>query len=162
MATPKLPVILAVEHVRSLYNIGSFFRTADGANIQEVLLSPFCATPPRAEISKTALGGEQSILWRQGELAPEINKLKEQGYTICALEQSDRSTPLYTTDLRFPLVLIVGHEREGVSQELLVLCDHHVELPMQGETVHSLNVSNATAIALYELGRRFWYDKSSS
>ena len=153
-----LPVVLLVDKVRSLHNIGSLFRTAEGANIEEIILSEFSAIPPRPEIEKTALGATSSVRWQQVKsLKDYALKLKEQGYTLCALEQTDHSTNLFTTETKFPLALIIGHEREGVDPELLALCDLHIELPMDGTVVHSLNVSNATAITLYELRRRFCY-----
>lgn len=154
----KLPVILAVEHVRSSHNIGSLFRTSDAANIQKIILSPFCPTPPRTEINKTALGAEKTVEWEQATNFKEsLIDLQREGYSLVALEQTPKATDLYQTELPFPLLLIIGHEREGVSEEILGLCDFHIQLPMQGISAHSLNVSNATAITLYEFGRRIWY-----
>lgn len=156
-----LPLVLVLHNVRSLHNVGAAFRTADGAGIERMLLSGLTATPPRTEIEKTALGATRTVPWEYvGHLLPVLDSYRQRGYCICALEQSDRSVPLQQSDLPFPMVLIVGHERVGVEPEILAACDVHAELPMRGESAHSLNVSVATGIALYELGRRFWYDTS--
>ncbi|MCC2631467.1 MAG: tRNA/rRNA methyltransferase (SpoU), partial [Patescibacteria group bacterium] len=126
----RLPVILLVENIRSLHNIGSLFRSSDGANIQEIVLSPLCATPPRGEISKTALGAELTVPWKQvSDLVSHAKLLKQEGYLICALEQTGRSADFYKSKTDFPLALVIGHEREGVSPELLEICDLHLELP---------------------------------
>lgn len=160
--SPQAPlrVTVLIESVRSLYNIGALFRVADGAGIERIVLSKYCATPDRTEISKTALGTQDSIPWQQEpDLPAYIRRKKDEGYAVYALEQTETSTDLYETELRFPMILIVGHEREGVSPELLALADKHIELPMRGGGAKSLNVATACAAALYELGRRVWYHK---
>lgn len=157
----KLPIILIVENIRSSYNIGALLRTADAAGIEEVIFSSLCPIPPRTDILKTALGAEKTVTWRQSlSLEQELITLQDRGYMVVALEQTEQATSLFTTSLSLPLVLIIGHEREGVSKSLLDLSDFHTQLPMQGSSAHSLNVCTATGIALYELGRRFWYHES--
>ncbi|MEI6477932.1 MAG: TrmH family RNA methyltransferase [bacterium] len=157
---PKpLSIILYIENIRSLHNLGALFRTADAVGAEKIILSPLCATPPRTEISKTALGAELSVPWEQpAEPLATLRDLQRTGYQIIALEQTPTSSDLYTTDVRPSMVLVVGHEREGVSKEILDLCELHLEIPMRGTSAHSLNVSTATGIALYELSRRLCYD----
>lgn len=156
--TPRLPLILVVENVRSLHNIGAIFRSADAAGVEQIILTGLTATPPRHEIEKTALGATQSVPWTHVvDPLPTLRSLKERGYTVAALEQTPTACDLYTCPVSFPLALIVGHERMGVSAETLAVCDYHLELPMHGHSAHSLNVSTATTVALYELGRRLWY-----
>ena len=158
----SLPLILVLHNVRSLHNVGAIFRSADGADVKQIILSGLTPTPPRHEISKTALGATESISWQYlRDLAPKLKELKKAGYSIAALEQTSSAKNFYTQKVKLPLVLIVGHEREGIEKEILELCDLQLELPMLGKNAHSLNVSNATSIALYELVRRFWYDKKS-
>lgn len=134
--------------------MGSLFRTAAGAGIERIVLSPFCPTPERKEVIKTALGGEKVVPWEVADIPAFIRKKKTEGYTIAALEQAEGSVDIFETAINGPIVLIVGHEREGVSAETLELCDIHLELPMRGAGVHSLNVSNAASIALYVLANR--------
>jgi 23S rRNA (guanosine2251-2'-O)-methyltransferase len=154
----KTPIILVLENIRSLHNVGAIFRSADAANIQEIILGGLTATPPRHEIEKTALGATKTVPWRQVADVPSfLKRLQADGYTITALEQTPTSTNVFSTQLAFPIALVVGHERTGVTPETLAVCSHHVELPMLGKSAHSLNVSNATTAALYELGRRVWY-----
>lgn len=150
-----LPVILVAENIRSLHNVGALFRSADAVNLERLILAGLTATPPRHEIAKTALGATETVPWDYvRELGEKLAELRRQGYVLVALEQTDRSTDLYETDLPFPLALIVGHERMGVTPETLAQCDHHVHLPMRGRSAHSLNVSAAATAALYELLRR--------
>lgn len=154
----NLPVILALDNIRSLHNVGAIFRSADAAGCQKILLGGLTPIPPRPEIEKTALGASKTIAWEYTKRLPELLLTHQrQGFTLCALEQTDQALNLFTTPVEFPLVLIIGHEREGVSRECLDLCASHFFLPMEGQSAHSLNVSNATAVALYELLRRFCY-----
>jgi tRNA G18 (ribose-2'-O)-methylase SpoU len=162
MPESPLPLTLALNNIRSLLNVGALFRVSAGAGVEKIILGGFSPVPPRHEISKTALGGVEAVPWEhQFDLRQTIGDYRTKGYTIAALEQTERSTSIYDTPISFPLFLILGHEREGVESELLALCDLHLELPMARPEVHSLNVSTAGAIALYELGRRFCYDKNT-
>lgn len=150
-----LPVILVLNNVRSLHNVGAIFRTADAVDLKEIILAGITPSPPRFEIDKTALGAVESVNWQYlSDPKPYIFSLKSQGFKILALEQTKQAVSIYEKTLAFPLVLIVGHEREGVEKELLAICDEHLFIPMNG-TVHSLNVSNASAVALYELRRKY-------
>jgi len=158
---PKsLPLVLALDNVRSLHNVGAILRTAEAAGVEEVLLGGLTPAPPRTEIDKTALGALKTLKCRYvRDLGAELVLYAGKGYSLAALEQTKSSTPIFETPISFPLVLVVGHEREGVQPEILSLCSLHLELPMQGTSIHSLNVSTATGIALYECLRRFCYHK---
>jgi 23S rRNA (guanosine2251-2'-O)-methyltransferase len=155
----RLPLIVMVDNVRSLYNVGSIFRTSDGAMIEKLILAGFTPYPPRKEIDKTALGSTLSIPWEYTKHPVEaIQDLKKRGYKICCLELTDTSinyTEIKTTD--FPLCLIIGNEINGVSKEVIELCDISIEIPMYG-TKQSLNVAVAYGIAVFELGR-IWREK---
>ena len=145
------PVTVIAENIRSLYNVGSIFRTSDGALIEKLFLCGYTGFPPRKEISKTALGSEETVPWeRCGDTLSVINKLKAAGYTICALEHTDSGTDFSMAGYTFPLCLIVGNEVEGISEDALALCDTAVEIPMYGKK-QSLNVSVAYGIVVYHL-----------
>ena len=150
----RVPLTVVVDHVRSLYNVGSIFRTSDGAMVEKLVLAGFTPHPPRKEIDKTALGATQSVPWEYvKDPAEAVGALKRNGYTICCLEQTSSSIPYY--ELRpseFPICLIIGNEIGGVSKELVALCDRAVDIPMFG-TKQSLNVAVAYGIAVFELCR---------
>lgn len=150
----RVPVAALIDNVRSLYNVGSIFRTSDGAMIEKLVLTGFTPHPPRKEIEKTALGATKSVDWEYHKDAVEaVRQFKERGWNICCLELTDKSIPYYDikpTD--FPLCLVVGNEIVGVSHELIALCDQAIEIPMFG-IKQSLNVAVAYGIAMYELAR---------
>jgi 23S rRNA (guanosine2251-2'-O)-methyltransferase len=150
----RVPLIVLVDNVRSLYNVGSIFRTSDGAMIEKLILAGFTPHPPRKEIDKTALGSTKSVPWEYTEYPAEaIRSLKERGYKICCLELTDKSIPyndIKTTD--FPLCLVIGNEIHGVAKEVIELCDIAIEIPMYG-IKQSLNVAVAYGIAVFELSR---------
>lgn len=156
----KIPLVLVLDNVRSLYNVGAILRTAEAAGIEEVILSGLTPAPPRTEIDKTSLGALKTLKCRYvRDFKSEALSYLEKGYTLAALEQTETSINPFEYTIPFPLVLVVGHEREGVQSEILTLCSLHLELPMLGTSVHSLNVSTATGIALYECLRQFCYHK---
>lgn len=158
MLKNKLPVVLVLDNIRSLHNVGAIFRTAAGAGVQEIILTGLTPQPPRAEISKTALGGVEAISWRYTpDSQTELKNLQEQNYTIYAIELTEDAKNLYGAQLQFPCCFIFGHEREGVSPELLQAADATLAIPMHAGPVHSLNVSTSAGIALYEAVRQFWY-----
>ena len=139
-----------------MYNVGSIFRTADAAGIDKVIITGYTATPPRKEIDKTALGAQESVEWEYFSHPKEIlGELKDRGITICGLEITENSMP-YTEMHResFPMCLILGNEVDGIDSDVLQFCDHVLEIPQFG-TKHSLNVSVAAGIALYEMVRIF-------
>jgi len=152
----KLPVYVLLNSIRSTYNVGSIFRTSDGAMIEKLYLCGYTPHPPKKEILKTALGSTESINWEYIKNPKEvILKLKENGVKICALELTDNSKPYYELSIKdFPLCVIVGNEITGVSQDLIDLCDFSIEIPQYG-IKQSLNVAVAYGVAVFELRKIF-------
>lgn len=150
----KLAKVKVVLHnIRSLYNVGSVFRSCDAFGISELLLSGYTPTPPRTEITKTAIGAEEFVTWSFWENPDEmIQSLKKDGYTVIGLEQTTESIPLTTFNPSGfdKLCLVLGNEVTGIDDELLPLIDHFVSIPQFGHK-HSLNVSVAAAVMLYAL-----------
>ncbi|MCE3008438.1 MAG: TrmH family RNA methyltransferase [Bacteroidetes bacterium] len=151
---PRLPLLLVADNVRSMHNIGAFFRTADAFALQGILLCGISACPPHRDIYKAALGAEQTVPWRyEQDVVLAVAGLRDRGYTIALLEQTDASLPLAAyrpPQGHQPLALVVGNEVQGVSESLLPLAHLALEIPQWG-TKHSLNVSVAAGIALYTL-----------
>ena len=152
----KLPVYVILNSIRSNYNVGSIFRTSDGAMIEKLYLCGYTPHPPKKEILKTALGSTESVAWEYFRDPIEIlQKLKSQGIKICALELTDTSKNYYDISKNdLPLCLLVGNEITGVSQELLDMCDFSIEIPQYG-IKQSLNVAVAYGIAIFELRKIF-------
>jgi tRNA G18 (ribose-2'-O)-methylase SpoU len=151
----RLPVCVLLDNVRSMYNVGSFFRTADGAGVERIYLSGITARPPKNAIAKTALGAEERVPWEGSANALETAlALRARGYELAAVETSVRSVDLFDWAPRFPVCLMFGHEVDGLNEELLAACDVHVRIPMLGGK-HSLNVATAGGVALYELLRKY-------
>ena len=154
-AISRYPIAVILEDIRSLYNVGSIFRTADAFRVQELVLCGFTPTPPRKEIAKTALGADATVPWSAADSAVEaITAKKAAGWTVLALELTD--DPAQMAGLlanHYPLCLVVGNELTGVSAEALAACHGSVAIPMHG-VKHSLNVAVATGIALYEAVRQ--------
>jgi len=151
----KLPLTIVLDNVRSQNNIGSIFRTSDAFRVEHIALCGICSTPPHREIHKTALGAEDSVEWSYHDDTAEcLRELKQRGYTIYAVEQVDDSIKLgfnnnsIQTDNR--IAIVFGNEIEGVQESLLSLCDGSLEIPQYG-TKHSLNVSCAAAIVIWEI-----------
>lgn len=158
---PRYPVIGVLDRLRSAHNVGSIFRTADGARLQELILCGYTPTPPHKHLDKTALRAVESVPWRHVETVEEIiETLKASGVQVLALEFTETSTPLYDFDLQFPLALVAGNEAEGLEPGVLALCDAVVHLPMHG-LKSSLNVSVAFGVAAYEVTRRFCHTQES-
>lgn len=153
--TPEHPPLVAVvENVRSLWNVGSMLRSADGAGLLRVLLCGFTPHPPRREISKTALGAEETVEWEfWSSAAQACAHLAEQGYQILALETGETSQDIEEVDLDPPVAFVVGNEVEGIRPDTLSVCHARVDLPMHGQK-DSLNVAVAFGIAAYTLRRR--------
>lgn len=152
----KLPVYVVLNSIRSNYNVGSIFRTSDGAMIEKLYLCGYTPHPPKKEILKTALGSTESVKWEYIKDPKEVLlKLKSQGVKVCALELTDSSKNYYEiSNNDFPLCLLVGNEITGVSQELLDMCDFAIEIPQYG-IKQSLNVAVAYGIAIFELRKIF-------
>jgi tRNA G18 (ribose-2'-O)-methylase SpoU len=157
-ANERFPIWVLLDNIRSLYNVGSIFRSCDGARISRLILCGYTPHPPRREIEKTALGATQSVPWEYvKEPLAAIASLKSQGIRLCVLEQADGSRPYYTlTRDLFPLCLVVGNEITGVSERIMQEADLSVEIPMFG-VKQSLNAAVALGIGLYELVR-IWKD----
>ena len=152
---PRLPISILVENVRSVHNVGSIFRSADGFGAEKIYLTGYTAYPPREDLHKTALGAEDSVPWEYHEDTLKIaSKIKESGVKLVLVEQTHKSSNIYASDYNFPLCFIVGNEVDGVSEELASLADTHIELPMRG-IKQSLNVSVATGIVGYDLARSY-------
>ena len=151
----KLPVTVLLDNVRSMYNTGAFFRTADAAGIERLLLTGITPQPPKSQITKTALGAEEMVEWAHSWDAEQvIRDLRGRGYEIAAIETSPHAVDLFDWTPRFPVCVVFGHETDGIRPELLELCDTHVRLPMLGRK-HSLNVATAGGVMLYELLRKY-------
>jgi tRNA G18 (ribose-2'-O)-methylase SpoU len=150
-----MPVSVMLDNVRSMYNTGSFFRTADGAAVERLYLSGITARPPKNAIAKTALGAEDAVPWVDcRDALSTIRELRARGYEIAAIETAVTAVDVFDWRPRWPVLLLFGHEVEGVSAELLAQCDTFVRIPMLGAK-HSLNVASAGAVVLYELLRKF-------
>lgn len=148
----KFPVIAVLENVRSAYNVGSVFRTADAFLIEEVILVGYTATPPHKEIAKTALGAESVVSWTHFSKAEEaIHYLKKLDYLVLGVEQTSESVQLDQLDhfVKHKVAFIFGNEVSGVDQKTLELCDGLLEIPQFG-TKHSLNISVAAGVVLWE------------
>lgn len=151
----RLPVCILLDNVRSMYNVGAFFRTADGAGIERLLLSGITARPPMNAIHKTALGSEERVPWKGvDDSARALCELRASGYEIAAIETSASAVDLFDWRPQFPVCVVFGHEVEGLAASLLAACDTHVRIPMLG-VKHSLNVASAGAIVMYELLRKY-------
>lgn len=150
----RFPIYGWADNIRSLYNVGSMFRTSDGAMIEKLFLTGFTPHPPRKEIEKTALGATNTVPWEYYKHPLELaEKLKSSGTKICALELTSESKPYYTVSPdEFPLCLVVGNEITGVSKEIIERADLAIEIPMFGNK-QSLNVAVAYGIALFDLVR---------
>lgn len=154
-AASKLRLVVVLDNIRSLNNIGSVFRTSDAFRVDHLALCGITATPPSVEIHKTALGAEESVAWVHYPTTIEaVNSLRDRGYTICCLEQVKGSVPLqeYSVDPCGRYAIVIGHEVNGVDQAVVDISDTAIEIPQQG-TKHSLNVAVSAGIALWHFFR---------
>lgn len=152
----KIPLVVILDNVRSLNNIGSVFRTSDAFLIESICLCGITATPPNAEIHKTALGAEYSMQWSYFEdTCQAVIRLKDDGYVVCAVEQASDSVMLdeFVLDKGKKYALILGNEVKGVQQQVVDLCDYCIEIPQFG-TKHSLNVSVAAGITIWDFSKQ--------
>ena len=153
----KLPVAVLLDNVRSMHNVGSVLRTCDAFLISEVLLCGITGCPPHPEISKTALGADESVKWRyENNALDAVIRMKKEGWTICVLEQAHESVPLQnfipSGDKKY--LLVAGNEVEGVNQDIVDIADIILEIPQHG-VKHSLNVSVSAGIALWQIVKPF-------
>ncbi len=143
--------VLILPNIRSGHNVGAIFRTADGAGVDKLYLTGYTPCPPHTQIDKVSLGAEKWMPWEYRKQTGKLLKeLKEMGYNIVALEQTKTSQNISSWQPKFPLALILGNEKTGVSKALLKYCDESVEIPMLGKK-NSLNVSVAAGIAMYHI-----------
>ena len=150
-AKPKMPLVVVLDNVRSLNNIGSIFRTSDAFLVEKIMLCGITACPPSPEIHKTALGAEESVSWEYyGSTEDCIDSLHRAGYVVCALEQVKGSIELqnFIVEEGKKYALIAGHEVHGVSQAAVDSADYCIEIPQFG-TKHSLNVSVSVALGIW-------------
>ena len=157
----RLPILGLLDNIRSLYNVGSIFRTSDGALIRHLYLTGYTPKPPRAEIEKTALGATDTVPWSHF-LNPldAVKEARKGGARICVLEQTTGSVPYYhITPADFPVCLVVGNELTGISSPIVAAADMALDIPMFG-TKHSLNAAVAYGIAIFELVR-IWKENPS-
>ena len=151
----QLPVSVMLENVRSIFNVGSFFRTCDAAGIEKLYLCGITGHPPQRALSKTALGSEDRVTWEHTwNSGAAVRTMRDAGFEIAAIETSSHSVDLFDWTPRFPVCIVFGHEVEGIQQPLLELCDTHVRIPMLGHK-HSLNVATAGGVVIYELLRKY-------
>jgi 23S rRNA (guanosine2251-2'-O)-methyltransferase len=150
-----LPVCVLLENVRSLYNVGAFFRTADAVGLEKLYLTGITGYPPQSMIAKTALGAEETVAWQHsGETEKTLVELRSAGYEIAAIETSAHAIDLFDWHPRFPVCVLFGHETDGLTARAAALADTHIRIPMLGRK-HSLNVASAGAVVLYELLRKY-------
>ena len=151
----KTPITIVLDNVRSALNVGAIFRTADAFLIENIILCGITTNPPNKEIRKSALGATKSVNWEsEKNTIDAISKLKKNGYYIIAVEQANKSSKLNNlTLLNKPLAIIMGNEVNGISQNIINICDEVLEIPQFG-TKHSLNVSVATGIVLWEINKK--------
>lgn len=153
----KMPLVVVLDNVRSLYNVGSVFRTCDAFRIEKLCLCGITACPPNIEIHKTALGAEDSVEWIHYEKTLDcVECLKKEGYTIMSIEQCEGSTMLheFEVDASKKYAVVMGNEVKGVQQEVIDNSDGCLEIPQFG-TKHSMNVSVTTGMIIWEVARQF-------
>ncbi len=152
--TPKVPLVVVLDNIRSQHNVGAVFRTADAFCLQGVYLCGICCCPPNDEIHKTALGAELSVDWNYfTDTLEAVRSLQSKGYTVYAIEQAHDSITLDEAVCQLQkqkVAVVLGHEVFGVQQEVVDACDACVEIPQYG-TKHSLNVSVTAGIVLYQI-----------
>ena len=155
----RLPVVVVLDNVRSLYNTGAFFRTADGCGVERLVLCGITPRPDQGEkqrrsIAKTALGAELTVPWEyQPDAATAVASFVDAGYHAVAVETSPDAVALYDWTPSWPVCLVFGHEKDGVASDLAERIETHVRIPMLGQK-RSLNVATAAGVVLYELLRR--------
>lgn len=154
----KFPIIVILNDIRSLNNIGSFFRTADAFNIEKIFLCGITANPPHRDIHKTALGATDSVVWEhRNSIIQLIDELKSENILIASIEQAENTTFLHQIDQipKQKIALIFGNEVDGVDQEAIDASDYIIEIPQFG-TKHSLNVSVCAGVVLWEFSKKYF------
>ena len=152
----KLPLVVVLDNIRSCNNIGSFFRTSDALLVQKICLCGITATPPNAEIHKTALDAEKTVEWEYfAETEEAVRNLQVEGYRVFAIEQVENSIKLpdFKPSLNEKLAVVFGNEVKGVQQKVVNICDGSIEIPQYG-TKHSFNVSVSAGIVLWDISQK--------
>jgi tRNA G18 (ribose-2'-O)-methylase SpoU len=150
-----LPVVVLLDNIRSMYNVGAFFRAADGVGLEKVCLGGITAHPPKKAITKTALGAEDTVAWEHDwDVVQIVERMRRSGFEIAAIETTVHAVDLFEWQPKFPVCVAFGNEVEGLRPELLEMADTHVRIPMLGKKT-SLNVATAAGIVLYELLRKY-------
>jgi len=152
----KLPLVVVLDNIRSCNNIGSFFRTSDALLVQKIYLCGITATPPNAEIHKTALDAEKTVEWEYfAETEEAVHNLQAEGYRVFAIEQVENSIKLpdYTPLQNEKLAVVFGNEVKGVQQKVVNICNGSIEIPQFG-TKHSFNVSVSAGIVLWDISQK--------
>lgn len=158
-SSEKLPLTVVLDDVRSMYNIGSVFRTADAFRVEQIVLCGITATPPHNEIHKTALGAEESVAWRyEPDALAAVKRLQSEGVTVLAIEQAHDSTmlPDFRPDATQRYAIVMGNEVKGVRQDVVDTADGCIEIPQWG-TKHSMNVSVTAGIVMWTFANFFHY-----
>lgn len=151
----RLPVSVLLDNVRSMYNVGAFFRAADGVNLEKLYLCGITAHPPKNAITKTALGAETTVAWEHNWDAIKVaSELRRTGVPLAAIEIGAQTVDLFEWHPKFPVCVAFGNEVEGLDPALLEIAEMHVRIPMLGQK-RSLNVATAGGIVLYELLRKY-------
>lgn len=153
----KIPVVVVLDNVRSMNNVGSIFRTADAFLMQGIYLCGYTPCPPHRDIQKTALGATETVHWEyHPNITTALEELKKEGYKICAVEQAEGSLMLqdWSVENDEKWALVLGNEVDGVQDEVIRICDQCVEIPQSGMK-HSLNISVATGIVLWDLYSKY-------
>lgn len=151
----KFPIVVVMDNIRSMNNVGSVFRSSDCFRVEKIFLCGITATPPHREIRKTAIGAEDSMEWEYKEKTVDaINYLKKEGYEIAAIEQAENSIELSNFKPKNKIALVFGNEVDGVSDEVIALCDSVIEIPQFG-TKHSFNIAVSAGIVLWEVHQSF-------
>ena len=155
----KIPITVVLDNVRSMYNVGSVFRTADAFRLEQICLCGITSTPPHPEIHKTALGAEDTVSWTHyNKTLDAVSELRRHGFMIIAIEQVKNSIMLqdFNINTNQKYALVFGNEVKGVQQEVVDLCDDCIEIPQFG-TKHSLNVSVTAGIVMHHFARYYIY-----
>lgn len=157
----KLPLVIVLDDVRSMYNVGSVFRSSDAFRVERIILCGITAVPPHPEIHKTALGAEDSVDWTYMPSPLEaVTMLKEEGYTVLGIEQVEGSVSLerFEAERGCQYAVVLGNEVKGVKQEVIDACDASLEIPQFG-TKHSLNVSVTAGIVIWHFAEQLMVEK---
>ena len=156
-AAPKLPITIILDNIRSLNNVGAVFRTADAFRVKEIILCGITATPPHRDIQKTALGATESVAWRyEKDTLEAVKALQEEGVHVWAVEQAEGAQELhrFTPENNTAYALVLGHEVKGVGQAVVDAANGVLEIPQEG-TKHSLNISVAAGVVLWDFFQKF-------